>query len=85
LPEDLFGVAGRWACAVIWMIVICHVLVIEEEPFLAMDIQSLLALEGATSFDFADTHLDAVAAALACRPAIITSDVQLFEGAVQQL
>ena len=62
------------------MITICHVLIIEDEPFFAMDLQSILETEGATSFDFADSHFDAVGAAQARRPAIITSDVHLFDG-----
>lgn len=55
-------------------------LIIEDEPFFAIDLQSVLEAEGATSFDFVDTHIDAVAAAVARRPAVITSDVHLFKG-----
>ncbi|MGY2733610.1 response regulator [Sphingomonas sp. UYP23] len=58
----------------------CHVLIIEDEPFIAMDLQQLLEGEGATSFDFADSEDDAVASALARRPDIITSDVKLSRG-----
>ena len=58
----------------------CHVLIIEDEPFVAMDLQELLEHEGATSFDFADTQQDAVAAALLHRPDLITSDVKLLDG-----
>jgi CheY-like chemotaxis protein len=29
----------------------CHVLIIEDEPFIAMNIQMMLEDEGATSFD----------------------------------
>jgi CheY-like chemotaxis protein len=56
------------------------VLIIEDEPFFAMDLQSVLELVGASSFAFADTHKEAVAAALAQKPAVITSDVMLLEG-----
>lgn len=45
-----------------------------------MDLQAELGGQGATSFDFADTHADAVAAAVARLPAVITSDVHLYEG-----
>lgn len=45
-----------------------------------MDLQLVLEAEGATSFDCVDTHVDAVAAAVARRPAVITSDVHLYEG-----
>ncbi|WP_294235140.1 response regulator [uncultured Sphingomonas sp.] len=58
----------------------CHVLIIEDEPFIAMSIQVMLEEEGATSFDFAVTEQDAVAAAMAHRPELITSDVKLIEG-----
>lgn len=58
----------------------CHVLIIEDEPFIAMGIQMTLEDEGATSFDVAVTQSEAVEAALAHRPALITSDVKLIEG-----
>lgn len=67
----------------------CHVLIIEDEPFIAMGIQMMLEDEGATSFDIAITEAEAVAAALAHPPELITSDVVLIEGtgplAVQQI
>jgi CheY-like chemotaxis protein len=58
----------------------CHVLIIEDESFTAMNIQMMLEDEGATSFDIAVTETDAVAAAAAHRPALITADVRLIEG-----
>ena len=58
----------------------CHVLIIEDEALIAMDLQQLLESEGATSFDFAETQDEAVAAALGRRPDVITSDVKLAEG-----
>lgn len=58
----------------------CHVLIIEDEPFIAMDLQQLLEEQGATSFDFADSEDEAVAAAMQRRPDIITSDVKLTKG-----
>jgi CheY-like chemotaxis protein len=58
----------------------CHVLIIEDEPLLAMDLQDLLAGAGATSFDFAVTESEAVNAALQRAPDVITSDVTLLEG-----
>ena len=58
----------------------CHVLIIEDEPLVAMSIEDLLALEGATSFAIASTELEAVAAATAHKPSVITSDVKLLEG-----
>jgi CheY-like chemotaxis protein len=58
----------------------CHVLIIEDEPFIAMNIQMMLEDEGATSFDIVVTEADAVSAAMARRPELITSDVRLIEG-----
>jgi CheY-like chemotaxis protein len=58
----------------------CHVLIIEDEPLIAMDIEALLQFEGATSFSFADTESGALASAMEQRPAFITSDVNLLEG-----
>ena len=67
----------------------CHVLIIEDEPLIAMGIQMMLEDEGATSFDFAATEEEAVAAAIAHPPELITSDVKLVTGtgplAVQQI
>lgn len=59
---------------------VCHVLIIEDEPLVALDLQTLLEAEGATSFDFADSEAGAVAAAIARPPGLITSDVKLVEG-----
>lgn len=58
----------------------CHVLIIEDEPVIAMILQDLLEEEGATSVAIAVTEEEAIASALACRPAVITSDVKLIEG-----
>ena len=58
----------------------CHVLIIEDEPMIAMLIQDALEEAGATSFAFAGTEQDAVDLALEHRPAFITSDVRLIDG-----
>ena len=58
----------------------CHVLIIEDEPFVAMILEDLLVHEGATSVAVAVTEQQAIELALARRPAIITSDVKLIEG-----
>jgi CheY-like chemotaxis protein len=58
----------------------CHVLIIEDEPLVAMDIEQLLEQEGATSFSFADSESEAIALALETRPDVITSDVKLISG-----
>ena len=58
----------------------CHVLVIEDEPMVAMLIQDALEDAGATSFAFAVTEEEAVDLALGHAPALIASDVHLLEG-----
>lgn len=67
----------------------CHVLIIEDEPMIAMLLQDLLEEAGATSFAFAATEQDAVSLALQQRPSVITSDMRLLKGtgprAVQQI
>lgn len=58
----------------------CHVLIIEDEPLVALLIQEVLEDEGATSFDIAATQSDAVRAASNRKPDFITSDVRLLQG-----
>jgi CheY-like chemotaxis protein len=58
----------------------CHVLIIEDEPVVAMDLQMLLEAEGATSIDIAASEAEAIAAARMHRPGFITSDVKLPQG-----
>jgi CheY-like chemotaxis protein len=57
-----------------------HALIIEDEPLIAMDLQQVLEDEGCDSFAFAQSEEQAVAAAIAMRPDIITSDVSLLHG-----
>lgn len=57
-----------------------HVLIIEDEPMLALLLETLLREEGADSFDFAASETEAVDRALNHRPDIITSDVRLTSG-----
>ena len=67
----------------------CHVLIIEDEPMIAMLLQDVLEEAGATSFAFAATEQDAIDLALNNAPSVITSDVKLLEGtgprAVEQI
>lgn len=58
----------------------CHVLIIEDEPLIAMQVRDVLEGEGATSFAFADTQDGAIAAAISHPPDLITSDVKLNSG-----
>lgn len=58
----------------------CHVLIIEDETLVAMDIQNVLIEEGATSFAFAGSQVEAIEEATARLPHVITSDVRLSSG-----
>lgn len=58
----------------------CHALVIEDEPFIAMQIEDILRDGGADTVTIAATEADAIAAAHAQRPGFIASDVRLLEG-----
>ena len=58
----------------------CHVLIIEDEALIALDLQEMLSIAGATTFDFAETEREAVDAARAHKPDVIMSDVRLREG-----
>ena len=58
----------------------CHVLIIEDEALIALDLQDMVAAAGAKTFSFAETERDAVDAARARRPDVILSDVMLREG-----
>jgi CheY-like chemotaxis protein len=58
----------------------CHVLIIEDEPMIAMLIQDALEEAGVTSFAFAATEQDAVDLALQHPPEAITADVRLMDG-----
>lgn len=58
----------------------CHVLIIEDEALIALDLQEMLELAGAKTFAFAETEREAVDAAREHRPDVIMSDVMLREG-----
>lgn len=57
-----------------------HALIIEDEAMTALWIEDLLIDLGFDSFDIAVTEAEAVAAAIANRPNLITSDVHLLAG-----
>jgi CheY-like chemotaxis protein len=57
-----------------------HALIIEDETFTSLAIQGVLADNGCTSFDFAASFTEAVAAAARRRPDLITADVRLAPG-----
>lgn len=56
------------------------VLIIEDEPLIAMDLESLVQGLGHTVNGIARTHRDAVAAVKAKRPGLVLADIQLADG-----
>lgn len=57
-----------------------HILIIEDEPLTALDLEEILERVGATSFDYADTEDLAIKCATKRRPDLIISDVKLVRG-----
>lgn len=60
--------------------VLCHVLIIEDEPLIALDLEDLLQAYGAVTFSFAESQRSAIEASREQRPDFILSDVSLIEG-----
>jgi CheY-like chemotaxis protein len=58
----------------------CHTLIIEDEPLLALHMADLAEEAGATSVDLADTECGAVDLAMRKKPDMILSDVRLLIG-----
>ncbi len=58
----------------------CHVLIIEDEILIALDLQDLLETHGADTFAFASSEAEAIRAARERKPDFITSDVALTKG-----
>jgi CheY-like chemotaxis protein len=56
------------------------VLVIEDEPIIAIDIETLVESLGHKVIDIARTHREALAAARRKRPGLILADIQLADG-----
>lgn len=56
------------------------VLIIEDEPLIALDIQTLVEQLGHDVTTIARTHTEAVRAALKGRPGLILADIQLADG-----
>jgi CheY-like chemotaxis protein len=57
-----------------------NVLIIEDEPLIALDIQTLIEQLGHDVTTIARTHAEAVRAALKRRPGLILADIQLADG-----
>ena len=58
----------------------CHVLIIEDEPLIAMSIEAALEDEGVDSIHIAATEDQAIKLARSRKPNLITSDVKLAKG-----
>jgi CheY-like chemotaxis protein len=56
------------------------VLIIEDEPLIALDLQSLVEQLGHDVTAIARTHSEAIRAALKSRPGVILADIQLADG-----
>jgi CheY-like chemotaxis protein len=74
--RQLTDTAGRELAAEI----ATDVLIIEDETFIAMDIESLVRNLGHNVIGVARTHSDAVALAQSHRPGLILADIQLADG-----
>ena len=57
-----------------------HVLIIEDEMIIALEVECLLSDLGYQTFDFVDSPAGAVAAARAHRPDLVTADYRINEG-----
>lgn len=57
-----------------------HALIIEDEPLMAMHLETVLEEIGFTSFDHAATEAEAIDAAAARRPVLVTADYRLRDG-----
>lgn len=57
-----------------------HVLIIEDEILIALDIETSLEALGYGSFDIAESPSVALASAISHRPDLITADVQISGG-----
>ena len=57
-----------------------HALIIEDEIIIALEVEDLLSDLGFATFDVADSPEQAVAAALAHRPDLVTADYRIIGG-----
>ncbi|MGF1501949.1 MAG: response regulator [Paracoccaceae bacterium] len=57
-----------------------RVMIIEDEPIIALDLESIVTGMGHQVVGIADTHASAVALAEETRPSIILADIQLADG-----
>lgn len=74
--RDLVEEAGREIAAQ----VATEVLIIEDEPMIAMDLEALVEGLGHTVCGLARTHAEAIKAVAARRPGLVLADIQLADG-----
>lgn len=74
--RDLIEEAGRELAAEL----ATNVLIIEDEPLIAFDLEGLVESLGHQVLGIARTHAEAVALARAKRPGLILADIQLADG-----
>ena len=74
--QDLIDMAGREIAEQIKT----DVLIIEDEPFIALDLQTLVEELGHCVVDVARTHAEAISAIEAFQPGLILADIQLADG-----
>lgn len=74
--QNLIDAAGREIAEQIKT----DVLIIEDEPFIALDLQTLVEELGHRVVDIARTHSEAMSAIEAFRPGLILADIQLADG-----
>ncbi len=74
--DELIAAAGREIAAQ----VATDVLIIEDEPMIAMDLESIVEGLGHRVIGTARTHADAVSAAVQRKPGLVLADIQLADG-----
>jgi DNA-directed RNA polymerase specialized sigma24 family protein len=74
--DELIASAGREIAAQ----VATDVLIIEDEPMIAMDLESIVEGLGHRVIGTARTHADAVSAAVQRKPGLVLADIQLADG-----
>jgi CheY-like chemotaxis protein/DNA-directed RNA polymerase specialized sigma24 family protein len=74
--SDLVDQAGREIAEQ----VATHVLIIEDEPIIALDIEAMVQELGHDVIGIARTHKEAVATIMTRRPGLVLADIQLADG-----
>jgi CheY-like chemotaxis protein/DNA-directed RNA polymerase specialized sigma24 family protein len=79
VPPEEIGVLARDAVAELRRQTEARVLIIEDEPIIAMDLESIVTDLGHSVVDIADTRATAVEAAQRHRPDLVLADIQLAD------